>query len=108
MNLEINQNFNIACNKEKYTKNNTPITLKNRFIPTKMSKSTPAKNTKKIPENLSPKKLQITEIVHNLSKVSLTPTEINLLEKGLNFCPTTTEPDNETLLNDIYFFFVAN
>ena len=86
--------------KKKYEKS-TSITLNNRFSPIEKTSPAPAKSIKK---NSTQQKLQITDIIHNLSTTSLSPTEISLLEKGLNFCPTTTEPNQEKLLNDIYFF----
>ena len=86
---------------QEKNKKSTSITLQNRFSPIK--KLTP-NSSKNVNKNLSQQKFQITDIVHNLSSTSLSPTEISLLEKGLNFCPTTTDPDKERLINDIYFF----
>ena len=67
----------------KQTKNDEPIKLSNRFenvLNSSTNKQHQAKNN-----NPSAKKHQITSVVHNISGKSLSPVEINVLERGLNF-----------------------
>ena len=45
-----------------------------------------------------------SNVIENLSKVTITSMERQVLEKGLNFCPTTKSPDRLKLLDDLYFF----
>ena len=40
----------------------------------------------------------------NISSTKLSESEISLLNKGFNFCPSTKEPNKEQLLDDLYFF----
>ena len=44
------------------------------------------------------------EPLENMSKVTIIVTERQVLEKGLNFCPTTKSPDRIKLLDDLYCF----
>ena len=53
-----------------------------------------AKNTRKC----------TSDIIQNLSNIELTSAEQSILEKGLNFCPTTKSPNKTKLLDDLYFF----
>ena len=55
-------------------------------------------------EHSQPKIMIQNDTIQNLSSVSLSPAEISVLEKGLNFCPTVKAPNAERLLDDIYFF----
>ena len=43
-------------------------------------------------------------IVYNISGISLSSSEKAVLEKGLNFCPSSKEPDTNKTLNDLYSF----
>ena len=43
-------------------------------------------------------------MIENLSHITISEAEKKVLEKGLNFCPTTTSPDRLKLLDDLYFF----
>ena len=49
-------------------------------------------------------KMKTTDTICNISSTKLSESEISLLNKGLNFCPSTKEPNKEQLLNDLYFF----
>ena len=49
-------------------------------------------------------KQQITDIIYNLSGVPLSNSEISVLSKGLNFCPTTKDPNYEEILDDMFSF----
>ena len=40
----------------------------------------------------------------NLSDINLNAIEQNVLEKGLNFCPTVKSPNKIQLLDDLYLF----
>ena len=44
------------------------------------------------------------ESICNISSKKLRESEVSLLNKGLNFCPSTKEPNKEQLLDDLYFF----
>ena len=52
----------------------------------------------------NPPKQQISQVVHNLSKIHLTKNEMSLLEKGLNFCPSTKDVDSEELFDDTFAY----
>ena len=43
-------------------------------------------------------------IIFNISKSKLTSAETKVLEKGLNFCPTTKDLDSKSLMNDLFSF----
>ena len=47
--------------------------------------------------------MKISDAVCNISSTKLSESQISLLNKGLNFCPTE-EPKKEQLLDDLYFF----
>ena len=49
-------------------------------------------------------KMRTTDAICNISSTKLSESEISLLNKGLNFCPSTKEPNKEQLLDDLYFF----
>ena len=49
-------------------------------------------------------KMKTTDTICNISSTKLSESEISLLNKGLNFCPSTKEPNKEQLLDDSYFF----
>ncbi len=46
-----------------------------------------------------------TGSILNLSKITLTPGQISVLEKGLSFCPSKPEPDLAALMRDVDLFF---
>ena len=48
--------------------------------------------------------MRATDIICNISSTKLNESEISLLKKGLNFCPSTKETNKEQLLDDLYFF----
>ena len=48
--------------------------------------------------------MKTTDTICNISSTKLSESEISLLNKGLNFCPSTKEPNKEQLLDDLYFF----
>ena len=52
----------------------------------------------------SKNKMKTTDTICNISSTKLSESEISLLNKGLNFCPSTKEPNKEQLLDDLYFF----
>jgi len=63
------------------------------------------KNIKETPTTQQDKcKHQITNIIHNISGFLLNHEEISVLEKGLNFCPTTKDLNQEELLDDLFSF----
>ena len=91
------------------------VTSKNRFSPLAMidddgtEKNVPGTGNQKAKKQekkyiVKPKKHQVTSVIHNLSKVDLTPNEIKLLEKGLNFCPSSKNVNKEELLDDIFAY----
>ena len=45
-----------------------------------------------------------TDAIWNISSTKLSESEISLLNKGLTFCPTTSKPEKEQLLDNLYFF----
>ena len=49
-------------------------------------------------------KSQISQVVHNLSNIRLTSDEMSLLDKGLNFCPSTKDVNTEELLDDTFSY----
>ena len=49
-------------------------------------------------------KMKTTDTFCNISSTKLSESEISLLNKELNFCPSTKEPNKEQLLDDLYFF----
>ena len=49
-------------------------------------------------------KIKITDTTCNISSTKPSESEISLLNKGLNFCPSMKEPNKEQLLDDLYFF----
>ena len=49
-------------------------------------------------------KMKTTDTICNISSTKLSESEISLLNKELNFCPSTKEPNKEQLLDDLYFF----
>ena len=48
--------------------------------------------------------MKTTDTICNISSTKLSESEISLLNKGLNFCPSTKQPNKEQLLDDLYFF----
>ena len=48
--------------------------------------------------------MKTTDAICNISSTKLSESEISLLNKELNFCPSTKEPNKEQLLDDLYFF----
>ena len=48
--------------------------------------------------------MKTTDTICNVSSAKLSESEISLLNKGLNFCPSTKEPNQEQLLDDLYYF----
>ena len=77
------------------------IELSNRYIlpPPSTKKASPRKV---ITESYSTTKQG--DVIHNLSNSHLTTYEESLLEKGLNFTPTTKRPNVEKALEDTYDF----
>ena len=49
-------------------------------------------------------KHQISSVVHNISNSILTKEEMKLLEKGLNFCPSSKNVNKEELLDDVFAY----
>ena len=49
-------------------------------------------------------RMKIADTTCNISSTKLSKSEISLLNKGLNFCPSTKEPNKEQLLGDLYVF----
>ena len=52
----------------------------------------------------SKNKMKTTDTICNISSTKLSESKISLLNKGLNSCPSTKEPNKEQLLDDLYFF----
>ena len=50
------------------------------------------------------KELNQSDVIENLSNYMINESEKSVLEKGLNFCPTTESPNKLRLLDDLYFF----
>ena len=50
------------------------------------------------------KKSNTSSIIFNLSTSKLTSTETSVLEKGLNFCPSTKHLDKKALIDDTFSF----
>ena len=48
--------------------------------------------------------MKTTDTICNISSTKLSESETSLLNKWLNFCPSTKEPNKEQLLDDLYFF----
>ena len=48
--------------------------------------------------------MKTSDTTCNISSTKLSESEISLLNKGLNFCPSTKQPNKEQLLDDLYFF----
>ena len=48
--------------------------------------------------------MKTTGAICNISSTKLIESDISLLNKGLNFAPSTKEPNKEQLLDDLYFF----
>ena len=46
-------------------------------------------------------KTKTTDTICNISSTKLSQSEISLLNKGLNFCPTKKKPNKEQLLDDL-------
>ena len=49
-------------------------------------------------------KMKTTDTIDNISSTKQRESEISLLNKGPNFCPSTKEPNKEQLLHNLYFF----
>ena len=47
--------------------------------------------------------MKTSDTIFDISSTKLSESEISLQNKGLNFCPTTKEP-NKQYLNELYFF----
>ena len=58
----------------------------------------------KITSKAARNKMKTTDTICNISSTKLRESEISLLNKGLNFCPSTKEPNKEQLLEDLYVF----
>ena len=89
---------------EKHNKSSSQsIELTNRFI-----SSIKTKNPKVIENHSSnntlKKSKQITPVIHNISGITLSDPELTILEKGLNFCPSTDKLKKDELLDDIFNF----
>ena len=63
----------------------------------------PQKDTSKSQAENSPPELK-SDIVQNLSTRRISIAEQRVLEKGLNFCPTSKHPKRISVLDDLYFF----
>ena len=48
--------------------------------------------------------MKTTDAICNISSTKLSESEISLLNKELNFCPSMKEPKKEQLLDNLYFF----
>ena len=48
--------------------------------------------------------MKTSDTICNISSTKLSESAISLLNKGLNFCPTTKEPNKEQRLDALYFF----
>ena len=93
-----------------------PVTLQNRYqllsnenenpIPVQPTEDLMNNINENIDENIPAisKNSSPNSIIYNISTISLTSTEKSLLEKGLNFCPTTPKFNKVKLLDDIYWF----
>ena len=48
--------------------------------------------------------MKTLDTICNISSTKLSESEISLLNKELNLCPTTKRPNKEYVLDDLYFF----
>ena len=48
--------------------------------------------------------MKTTDTIYNISSTKQRESEISLLNKRANFCPSTKEPNKEQLLHNLYFF----
>ena len=49
-------------------------------------------------------KMKTTDTICNISSTKLSESQISFLNRGLNFCPSTKEPNKGQLLDYLYFF----
>ena len=75
------------------------VPLNNRFAPLSKDSNTTKESTK-TQCNDDRKNHQISQVVHNISNIKLSTHEMGILEKGLNFCPTTKDVNVEELMDD--------
>ena len=48
--------------------------------------------------------MKTTDIICNISSTKLSESEISLLKKELNLCPSTEKPSKNQGFDDLYFF----
>ena len=78
------------------------IRLSNRFSLLSHSDEKKDSSTKII--EASSNRHQVSQVVHNISNSQLSSLEMAVLEKGLNFCPSTKELDTEKLMDDVFSY----
>ena len=98
--------YNLRSSQKQKDSVNENIPLRNRYTPLQSKTKMKANSTNSTSTNtVTPKtKHQISQVVHNISKSTLSSHEMSLLEKGLNFCPSTKDVDTEELLDDAFAY----
>ena len=96
----IPKRYNLRSSQKQENQEKETVPLSNRYTPLTNSK----KETHRTSENsaISAKRHQISQVVHNISNVTLNDQEMSLLEKGLNFCPSTNNVNKEEMLDDTF------
>ena len=95
--------YNLRSSQKTHNTGNKSIPLRNQYTPLSSEAKTQTKSKLRTAPT-PPRKHQISQVVHNLSKVPLTNHELSLLEKGLNFCPSTKDVNTEELLDDTFAY----
>ena len=92
--------------KPKITENLTSnIKLLNRFETKRADSQKKSLNKSvKVTSKAVRNKMKASDTIFNISSTKLSESEISLLNKGSNFCPTTTEPNKEQHFDYFYFF----
>ena len=98
----IPKRYNLRSSQKQENQEKETVPLSNRYTPLTNSK----KETHRTSENsaISAKRHQISQVVHNISNVTLNDQEMSLLEKGLNFCPSTNNVNKEEMLDDTFSY----
>ena len=87
-------------NKQQQQQHTGNISLTNRYSPLMNEEKN---GIQKATSCIKPPKIQqINQVVHNISEVTFNTQEMSLLEKCLNFCPSSNDINKEELPNDIF------
>ena len=106
MNWQIPRRSNRIRNMKNMTDSQKEIKLNNRFTTSSAEKCDmkPLDNKKQQSIHHPMKNKCKSDIILNISNSTLNINEQNVLEKGLNFCPTVKLPDKMRVLDDLYRF----